>query len=650
VKPTIKPPFRLWTPHIFVLFAAATLLAISSWAESTQYTPWIHAYAGTESVNVNLLNPAPETFELLYQGAVSVRWNGHFLPVQINLGTPPSVTFVVPASLNTPGLAEFTLWNTLAGQPLPYGGRVVVVIPVKAALYEVDVAGDRLVAAITGDGTDSGTGGQVNIYSISSGALKQSAPIPMTGRVLALSPDTQFAWVASDEANGKIARLDLANGQLDTPFQVSLGSSPPYTLSAQVDTQDTRVLFVLTSSRGNSKLQAYVEGVLLPNPAPDGTTLPLALDDRGRFLVYRGQACIVDSTAGFTNCVVLVPGQISQLQAVWKNYAVAAGGLIDLTTGATVIGSYPAVDVKYLKESSRLLLTQNYDMYVADADSLEILADVTFATPWLPEPPKRIWAPDWVLRRSVEGIFIGRVAELGPAPSFGADGVANAANGRTGLIAPGEILSLYGQNLGPAAGAGPIVESGLKLASDVEHTEVFFDGVSGAILYTGTGQINVVAPETLVPGSTVTIQVVRYGIPSPAVDIPVTQMSPGLFGYMTEGRLYAAALTSDFQLQGPGSPLQRGKAAVLYGTGIGLPASKTSDEIADRPSEVAVRPTISIGGHPAEVLYAGGSPGLTAGLTQINIIVPPDTPTGTAVEVVITAGGQSAGGLWVAVQ
>ncbi|MEO8659176.1 MAG: hypothetical protein ABI693_11940 [Bryobacteraceae bacterium] len=586
----------------------------------------------------------------MYQGTVNVRWNGHFLPVQIDLGTQPTVTFVVPESLRAPGLAEFTLWDTSAGQPLPYDGRVLVVIPVSAAIFEVDVAADRLVASITGDGTDSGTGGQVNVYSFASGAVKQNIPIPPAQRVLALSPETQFAWVATDEANGKIARLNLSSGQLDTPFEVSLSSPPPYKLSAQVDPQNTAILFVVTTSLRDSKLQAFVGGTLLPGAAPDGTQLPLALDDQGRFLVSKGQACVVDSTAGFINCVVLLAGQKGQLQAVWKQTAFVGSAAIDLITGDTV-GGFGSFSVeKFLPENNRLLLRWYYAMRVADAESFEFLADISFAGPWLAEPPKKVWAPDWLLMRTVGGVFVGRVPELGPAPSFSAGGVTNASNGQSGQIAPGEILSLYGQNLGPDPGAGPILEVGLKLASEVEHTKVIFDGAPGAILYTGTGQINVVAPETLVPGSTVAMQVLHYGIPSPQVDISITQMSPGLFGYTTQGRLYAAALTSDAHLQGPGTPLQRGKVAVFYGTGIGLPGSKAADGIADRPSEVPIRPTVSIGGRPAEVLYAGGSPGLTVGLTQINIIVPPDAPTGTAVEVVFSAGGQSAGATWVAVQ
>jgi uncharacterized protein (TIGR03437 family) len=85
-------------------------------------------------------------------------------------------------------------------------------------------------------------------------------------------------------------------------------------------------------------------------------------------------------------------------------------------------------------------------------------------------------------------------------------------------------------------------------------------------------------------------------------------------------------------------------------TGVGLPAGETSVALAGRPVEVPVRPSITIGGRPAEVLYAGVSPGLTAGLIQLNVLIPPDAPAGGAIEAVITAGGRSQGGVWVAIQ
>ena len=39
-------------------------------------------------------------------------------------------------------------------------------------------------------------------------------------------------------------------------------------------------------------------------------------------------------------------------------------------------------------------------------------------------------------------------------------------------------------------------------------------------------------------------------------------------------------------------------------------------------------PTVSIGGMPAQVIFSGMTPGVV-GLYQVNVIVPPNAPTGT---------------------
>ena len=57
---------------------------------------------------------------------------------------------------------------------------------------------------------------------------------------------------------------------------------------------------------------------------------------------------------------------------------------------------------------------------------------------------------------------------------------------------------------------------------------------------------------------------------------------------------------------------------------------------------------VSIGGTPAEVFYAGVTPGF-AGLYQINAQVPPGTPSG-AQPVVVTQNGVASNAVTVAIQ
>jgi uncharacterized protein (TIGR03437 family) len=43
----------------------------------------------------------------------------------------------------------------------------------------------------------------------------------------------------------------------------------------------------------------------------------------------------------------------------------------------------------------------------------------------------------------------------------------------------------------------------------------------------------------------------------------------------------------------------------------------------------------------AQVLYAGQAPGIVSGVAQVNIVIPANAPTGSAVPIAITSGGVS---------
>jgi uncharacterized protein (TIGR03437 family) len=51
--------------------------------------------------------------------------------------------------------------------------------------------------------------------------------------------------------------------------------------------------------------------------------------------------------------------------------------------------------------------------------------------------------------------------------------------------------------------------------------------------------------------------------------------------------------------------------------------------------------TAQIGGQVADVLYAGGAPGVVEGVTQVNLRVPSGSPTGAAVPLVLRVGESS---------
>ena len=606
---------------------------------------WLPAGTGSEAVTVTLpALPAPH-YELLAEGSIGVRWRGAILPCKMVSAT--KLSFTVPAELRLPGFTEFVLWDMTSNQPLPYRAWLSVIIPTAATVFEGDPASDRLVAFVGADGTGTGTGGQVTVYSLSSGSALRSIDVPPSERVLTFTPDTAFAWIAVDEAQGRLARMNLATGEMDQQIQIK-GGTPPHALAAQVYGPDPRILLVSANDGGfYLSLQAFLNGVQLPNSAPVQVTAPRPLDDRGRILLPSGTVCEMSAQLGFTNCTQIFSKPAYDFNTVWKNKGLAFGQVFDLTTGGKLLDAGAAAG-RYFQENNRLLLFPG--MLIMDADTLEMYSDL-FA--WIPRgvAQVRTGQADWLLLElDLAGVLAAHIPQLGPAPLFTAETVVNAATFQPGPVAPGEIVSIFGQNLGPSGGSGPVLTTKTQLATQVEDTKVMFGGAEGTILYAGPNQINVVVPETVQGFDSVPLQVVRYGIPSKRVENKVVPYSPAIFGYAVGDKTYAAVLTSDGLVQGPNHPLRRGDQAAFYATGIGLPEGETADSVATRPAEAPVRPSVTIGGTAATVTYAGVSPGLTAGLSQVNVVIPPDAPRGSAVEVMLTVGGRMQRNVWVSVQ
>jgi uncharacterized protein (TIGR03437 family) len=63
----------------------------------------------------------------------------------------------------------------------------------------------------------------------------------------------------------------------------------------------------------------------------------------------------------------------------------------------------------------------------------------------------------------------------------------------------------------------------------------------------------------------------------------------------------------------------------------------------------AVLPTATIGGQPAVVLFSGLAPGFV-GLYQVNVTVPANAPSGSAVPLVLTINGVASNTVTIAIQ
>ncbi len=227
----------------------------------------------------------------------------------------------------------------------------------------------------------------------------------------------------------------------------------------------------------------------------------------------------------------------------------------------------------------------------------------------------------------------------GPRQRLSTAGVVNGASLIAGPLAPGEIATLLGPGIGPAAGTLPA--SGPS-APILGGTSVWFDGVQAPLLYAGPNQINLVVPFG-VPGveGAMTELVIRNGGQIVAsLNAPLTDASPAMFTASSSGVGPAAILNQDSTLNTPVSPARPGHVISIFASGAGTMDPPAADGAISQGTEQ--RPifpvSVRIGGLDAEVLYAGSAPGLIAGVLQVNCKIPADVVVGPAVEIVLTVG------------
>ncbi len=250
-----------------------------------------------------------------------------------------------------------------------------------------------------------------------------------------------------------------------------------------------------------------------------------------------------------------------------------------------------------------------------------------------------------LLRRTV-----ARAVE-GPAPVTSAGAVVNAASFQPGPVAPGEVITIYGTDIGPKDLAGVALTSAGFVDSLTGDTMVLFDGVPAPLIYASAGQTSVIVPYG-VKGPSTQMVVAYQGRQSDAVTLPVAAAAPGLFAANSAGSGPGAILNEDATLNSKENPAAKGSIVVLYGTGEGATNPAGVDgRVATSVYPKPVAPVkVTINGVEAEILYAGAAPSLVAGVLQLNVRIPTTVPSGDVPVVLMVGDASSQANLTVAVQ
>jgi uncharacterized protein (TIGR03437 family) len=209
-------------------------------------------------------------------------------------------------------------------------------------------------------------------------------------------------------------------------------------------------------------------------------------------------------------------------------------------------------------------------------------------------------------------------------------GVTNAAGGPvTGKIAGGELISLFGTNIGPASPAGLKLNPDGKVSTTLAGIQVMIGGLPAPLTYAKKDQINAVAPYLM--GSYPLLQILRDGAVVGTVQLSAIAADPGVFPLPDPSQPLgmvplAAAVNEEGTINSAEKPAKFGSIVAIYATGIG-PVDPTPDDgsVPTQSLPRARMPVMVEAGAPQqelEVLYAGQAPTLVAGVMQINFRLP----------------------------
>ncbi len=423
-----------------------------------------------------------------------------------------------------------------------------------------------------------------------------------------------------------------------TSLSFSTPPNPPASQTVTLMTTGGPVSFTAATSSAPWMTVTPTSGVVLPG-AP--LTLTVAVDNTGlnpNTVVYSGKITITAADVPSSNKTqtiavsLLVNALTPTITNLWPSAAMVGSAGLSVTVTGT--GFYSGTTVVAASSPTPLKTT-----YVNPTTLIAVLPSIDFAS----AGPLNIMAEN----PAPGGNSAAAVFTVSATPVVQA--VVSAASYAAGAVSPGELVTLFGTGIGPAAPAGMSIVSGY-VATSVESVSVAIDTQSAPIIYLSANQITVQVPYTVTIGLAKAVVVSNNGVLASGT-VDTTATAPGLFALDGSGLGQCAALTysmksGTFSVNGTTSPALVGDIMVFYLTGEGIydttPSPATGYIIPSTLNplpQLSPTPSVTIGGAQATVQYAGPVVGGLLGVLQINAVVPAGSSTGNSVPVSIVIGG-----------
>lgn len=219
-------------------------------------------------------------------------------------------------------------------------------------------------------------------------------------------------------------------------------------------------------------------------------------------------------------------------------------------------------------------------------------------------------------------------------PYIAPAGIMSAAGATPdGTMAPGSVISIYGQNLASALQIG----SSNPLPQTLGNITVTIGNYLLPLLFVSPEQINAQLPSELVDGN-YTLLVHQTGQSDVTGSLTVSRDAPGVFTQSNaQNQPLVLALHADGSLVTFDSPAIHGEQISIYGTGFGPYATTVVDGyfVPATPATAITDPvTLAVGAATKTPDFVGAAPGMV-GMTLVQLTITDDLPTATTVNLTV---------------
>jgi uncharacterized protein (TIGR03437 family) len=204
-----------------------------------------------------------------------------------------------------------------------------------------------------------------------------------------------------------------------------------------------------------------------------------------------------------------------------------------------------------------------------------------------------------------------------------------------GALAPGTLVEVYGSGLASST----VSPNMLPLPPVFNGSYVTVGPYQAPFTFLSAGQVNVQLPFELVPTQQYPILVSANNAFTMPDTLDIVPLKPSVAGFADTHII--AQHNTDFSLVDAAHPAKPGEFVIMYVLGMGptAPAVATGQPAPSSPplATAITQPSVTVGGKPSNVVFAGLTPGLS-GLYQIDFQIPTGLPTGD-VDVVVSQNG-----------